>query len=63
MLPASLLLALALVAAPPSFEQLRAEGTRAYEAKNWKAACRAFMAAAQLDEKHAQNQADLGLYA
>jgi len=61
MLPTSLLLALTLTAAPPSFNQLRADGTRAYQAKNWKEACRAFQAAAQLDEKHAPNQADLGL--
>ncbi len=47
--------------ASPSFNQLRADGTRASQAKNWKEARHAFQAAAQLDEKHAQNQADLGL--
>jgi tetratricopeptide (TPR) repeat protein len=60
MTPASLLLVFTL-AASPSFEQWREEGTRAYRAKQWKAACRAFKAAARMDEKHAQTQADLGL--
>jgi tetratricopeptide (TPR) repeat protein len=61
MFTTSLLLVLSLAAAPPSFEQLRAEGTHAYQEKNWKEACRAFQAAAQLNDKDAQNQADLGL--